>query len=411
MQRAAEAIAAMRRRILVQHTAGAPGVQTSNLASELCEQLVQAEWEAVVADLPPADRDRLARHAVLVAVGGFGRREMAPHSDIDLMLLYDSQAGGPVVGAAKRLLQDLFDAGAEVGQSVRTMPEACRLAAADATILSSLLECRPLAGNAELAARLTARLGRIVQRAPRRHALAIVAARLEERAKYGDSVALLEPNVKRSPGGLRDIQLVRWLGRVLHGESSPDVLMRAGHLSRADADTLREAQEFLTRLRNDLHLAAGKSTDELTRDQQLRIAAARGIESCDGLLGVERFMRDYFRHTRGVAQVADGIVAGLKGPTKAGALVSGVLGHGVDGLFRVGPQDVAARPDARDRVAGSLDSVVRLVELAALYELPVEHATWDAVRAASAAVRVGDDPAARDRFLGLFSRPQGLCTA
>jgi [protein-PII] uridylyltransferase len=404
--RAAAELVSLRQRIAAQHAAGSPGIQTCGLASDLCDAIVVGLWEALLGDAPPAAAALLRRHAALVAHGGYGRREMAPFSDIDLMLLYDRQAAEPVAAAAKRLLQDLFDAGADVGQSVRTVDDACRLAAADATVLSSLLECRPLAGNPDLVARLETRLRGLLQRSQLRQARALVDARREEAVKYGETVALLEPNVKRSPGGLRDIQLVRWLGRILHDESAFDTLALAGGLSKADADTLRDAAEFLTRLRNDLHFAAGKAADDLTRDQQVRIAEARGIESRDGMLGVERFMRDYFRHTRGVAQVVDTLVAGLRRPHPARALVSGVLGNRVDGLFRVGPHDVAAVAGCLPQVAGSLDSIVRLVELAMLYDLPIDHATWAAVRAQTAGLPATDD--ARRRFLGLFARPRRL---
>jgi [protein-PII] uridylyltransferase len=404
--RAAAELVSLRQRIAAQHAAGSPGIQTCGLASDLCDALVVGLWEALLGDVPPAAAALLRRHAALVAHGGYGRREMAPFSDIDLMLLYDRQAAEPVAAAAKRLLQDLFDAGAEVGQSVRTVDDACRLAAADATVLSSLLECRPLAGNPDLVARLETRLRGLLQRSQMRQVRALVDARRDEAVKYGETVALLEPNVKRSPGGLRDIQLVRWLGRILHGESAFDTLSLAGGLSKADADTLRDAAEFLTRLRNDLHLAAGKAADDLTRDQQLRIAEARGIESRDGMLGVERFMRDYFRHTRGVAQVVDTLVAGLRRPHPARALVSGVLGNRVDGLFRVGPHDVAAVAGCLPQVAGSLDSIVRLVELAMLYDLPIDHATWAAVRCQTAGLPATAE--ARQRFLGLFARPRRL---
>ena len=155
--RAAAELASLRKRVAAQHAAGAPGIQTCGLASDLCDQIVIGLWDAALDDLPAADAATLRRHAALVAHGGYGRREMAPFSDIDLMLLHDRQAARPVAAAAKRLLQDLFDAGADVGQSVRTVDEACRLAAADPTILSSLLECRPLAGNPDLVARYRCR--------------------------------------------------------------------------------------------------------------------------------------------------------------------------------------------------------------------------------------------------------------
>jgi len=406
--RAAAELAAMRARFAAQHAAGAPGLQTCGLATDLCDGVVEGLWNALVDDAPPAQAEALRRHAVLVAHGGYGRREMAPHSDIDLMLLHDPPAAAAVAAAASRLLQDLFDAGAQVGQSVRTIGDACRLAAADATIMSSLLECRPLAGNAEILARLSARLRSLLRRSPRRYARALVSARREEAMKYGETVSLLEPNVKRSPGGLRDVQLVRWLGIVLWGESAFDRLALVGGLSRQDADTLRDAAEFLVRLRNDLHLATGKAADELTRDQQVRVAGDRGIGPEGGLLGVERFMRDYFGHTRGVANVVEALVAGIDRPHALRSAISATLGHRVDGMFRVGPAEVAAVPASIDAVAGDLGARRRLVELASIYDMPIEPATWAAVRRGVPALPRVADAAARGRFLALFDRPSRL---
>ena len=409
--RAAAALLELRTRIAAQHAAGAPGVQTCTLASELCDAIVLDIWRSLVEEMPEGEAAAVRRHAALVAHGGYGRRQMAPHSDVDLMLLHDGEADAPVAAAAKRLLQDLFDAGFNAGQSVRTVQEACRLAAGDATIMSSLLDCRTLDGNAELVPRMAGRLRSTLARAPHRAADRILGARREEADKFGQTVALLEPNVKRSPGGLRDIQLVHWLGRILHGADTLDDLVLAGGLSRGDAAALREAAEFLMRVRNDLHLAAGKPADDLTRDQQLRIAQARGIESRDGLLGVERFMREYFGHTRGVVRAVEALQHGLRRPHPIRAWATGLLGHHVDGLYRVGPLDVGALPGQAAQVAGSVAAVIRLVELSMLYDLPIERATWEAVRDGVAALPREPDAAARAAFLALFDRPEGLATS
>ena len=408
--RAAAALVAIRGRIAVQHAAGSPGIQACGLAAEMFDAAIVELWESVVADLPDALRPAVRDRVAVVAHGGYGRRQMAPGSDVDLMLLHDGSASARqgVAAAAKRLLQDLCDAGFTVGQSVRSVGEAGRLAAGDATILSSLLDSRPLAGAAGLVPTLAARLRKGIARGRRRAARRLLAARREEADRHGGTVALLEPNVKRSRGGLRDIQLVHWLGIVLHDVGSPDDLALAGVISRPDAAAIREAEEFLVRVRNDLHLAAGKPADDLTRDQQLRSAQARGIESEGGLLGVERFMRDYFGHTRRVARVVESLEAGVRGPARLRSLASGLLGHEVDGLYRVGPGGVAAIPGRIDRVAGSVAGVLRLVELAALYDLPIDQATWEAVRSAAPHAPGALDPAARDTFLALFSRPESL---
>jgi [protein-PII] uridylyltransferase len=417
--RAAEAAVAARARIADQHAASrrlsverkvenCQGWAVSVLASELFDTIVRNVWAAIVADLSPEDASRIGRHAVLVAHGGFGRSEMAPWSDIDLMILHDGRARSLVADVARRLLQDLFDAGLEVGQSVRTVSEAVDLAATDATIMSSLLDCRALAGADDLVQRLRQRLRSTLARGRRRHIDRLVAARREESDKHGQSVAVLEPNVKRSPGSLRDIQLLRWLGRIVHGVDTLDDLAHAGGISRADADAVRDAREFLMWVRNDLHLAAGKAADELTRDQQVRIAAALGIESREGLLGVERFMREYFGHTRRVAQAVDTMLRSLErsGPMKA--LAQGLLGHGVDGMFRVGPLDVAALPASLPVVAGSVREIVRLAELSMLYDMPVARDTWEAIRESVPTLSREPDPAANAAFLALFAHPARL---
>ena len=407
--RATAAVADLRSRLAAQHAAGGPGFQTCSLATERFDAVVLDVWEAVLADTPHADT--LRRRTALVAHGGYGRRQMAPYSDIDLMLLHDDADSTAVAALAKRLVQDLFDAGLQVGQSVRGVAEACRLAAGDATIFSTLLDCRTLAGPDELRERLASRLAAAIRRAPRRHVEMLVAARREEADKFGQTVALLEPNVKRSPGGLRDVQLVGWLGRVLHGAESLDDLALAGGLARTDAAALRDAAEFLLRVRNDLHLAAGKAADDLTRDQQLRIAAARGIESTPGLLGVERFMQEYFRHTRGVARVAESLAEAARRPHPVRAWAAATLGHRVDGVYRVGPGEVAVLPHALATVVGSSAAVIRLVELALLYDLPIEPTTWAAVREAAPALPREPDRPTIDAFLALFAHPEGLADA
>ena len=409
--RAAAAVTELRTRIAAQHAAAAAGPQTCGLATDLFDAVVLDIWQSLVAELPAEDAAAVRRHVAVVAHGGYGRREMAPYSDIDLMLLHDGGGQRVVSLVAKQLLQDLFDAGLDVGQSVRSVAEACRLAAADATILSGLLDARLLAGQAEILRRLSTRLRAAVARSPRGVAERLVAARQEEADKFGQTVALLEPNVKRSPGGLRDIQLIRWLGRVLHESESLDELALAGGVSRADADAVRDAQDFLMRIRNDLHLAAGKPADDLTRDQQLRIAQARGIESRDGLLGVERFMRDYFGHTRRVAQTLETMLSSVRRPHPVVAVATGILGHRVDGLYRVGPRDVAALPGCLPGVTASAASIIKLVELSMLYRLPIAHATWQAVRASAPALPREADAATTAAFLSLFTHPDGLAAA
>lgn len=405
--RAAAAVVDLRRRIADQHASGVDPLATVALATDLFDAVLQDVWKATLADLSPAHAAPAAKVA-LVAHGGYGRREMAPYSDIDLMLLHDAADPSAVAAVAARLVQDLFDAGLQVGQSVRTVSEACRLATGDATILSTLLDCRTIAGPTSLADKLSARLRRIVRRSPRRYAEALIEARQEEADRFGQTVSLLEPNVKRSPGGLRDIQLVRWLAVMLHTSESLDELVSTGGISRSDAATLRAAATFLTGVRLDIHLASDRAVDDLSRDHQLRIALERGIEAMDGLLGVERFMREYTGHTRGVKRVADSMIASAAGRSSTGRLAAGLLGHRVEGLFRVGPADVAALGGQEERIARDPAAILRLQELAMLHGLPVNGGTWDAIRRVGSERPWGNSPptaAASEIFLRFFEPP------
>jgi [protein-PII] uridylyltransferase len=415
VRRASDDLARLRSRIASQHAAGGLGFPTCALATDLFDAIVTDVWNAVLAARGKGEADPLRGHVALVAHGGFGRRQMAPCSDIDIMLLHDGGIDAALVAAVARgLVQDLFDAGLTVGQSVRSVHEAARLAATDATVFSTLLDGRTLAGRADLMGRLRSRLWRIVRNGRRRMTALLMRARDDERAKYGDTVFLLQPNVKRSPGGLRDVQLIRWLGLVRWGDESwseegaLEDLALVGAITRDDADAVRDAADFLLRLRNELHLHAAKPADELTREEQVRIAAARGIEADRGVLGVERFMQEYFRHTRRVADVADAVAESCRRSPAWRRWVRGFLGHRVDGRFVVGPSQVAMRPGRGTESVDGVDIALRLLELSAIYAMPVDHDAWQQVRAAAQRCAAPIGPAARERFLALFAAPDSI---
>jgi [protein-PII] uridylyltransferase len=393
--RTGEAVREIRAR-LARPPAG--GRAAATWASELFEQVVLDLWHGIAA----AETAGIA----LVAQGGFGRREMAPYSDIDLCVLH---AASPRLAKragemARLLLQGLFDAGLEVGQSVRTPRLAGRMAAEDATVLTSLLDARLLAGDRGLFSDLTGRVARYVRR-KRRPAAAVIAARREERHRFGQTVWLLEPNVKRSPGALRDIQLVRWLGIIGWGTGDLDTLAAAGGIRREDVAALRSAEDFLVDVRWALHLGAGRAADELTRDEQMRIAAERGIASDEGLLAVERFMRVWFGHTRRVARVARRLEDRLVPSRRVSRRIDRVLARPVDGLFCVGPGSVWVPKREIPAVAADLTRILRLQALSVSSGRPVDRETWDAVLDAVRPGGLAFDEPARAAFLHLFDSP------
>ncbi len=309
---------------------------------------------------------------------------------------------------AKRLMRDLFDAGLDVGHSVRTPDEACELAEADAAICTSLVESRLLTGNAKLLAAMTQKFQRRLRKDFKRIFGMIEHSRREERQQYGETVYLLEPNVKRSRGGLRDMQLVRWVGFARFGVADPNALQLAGELPLDDRRTMLSALEFLLHLRNELHFAAGKSKDVLDRAEQVRIAELFGYQGNKGLLPVEEFMREYFRHTKAVWSVASEFLASVRPGSRVAKVMDIVFSHRVDRDYRVGPSEIAATEHCLPKLKSNLGEILRLMDLANVYNKRIAQKTWDTVRAAVAAGPMEVTPATARYFLSLLAQPARL---
>ncbi len=401
--RLAEGREKLRRR----HAQGAPGIQVSSALADLFDAVVLELFEAALSDLG----DKAARESVaMVAHGGYGRRDVAPYSDVDLMLLHVAGAKGQVAPLAQRMVRDLFDAGLVLGQSVRTPAQACQLARKDTTICTSLAESRLLAGSEAVYGKFLRRFRRQSQRRATGLMASIELARRKERLQYGETVYLLEPNIKRSRGGLRDIQLLRWIGFVRYGLNDPDGLRLRGALTPEDHDAIRRAQEFLLRLRNEMHFHAGKSYDLLDRAEQLRLAEVYGFKGDAGLLPVEQFMREYFRLTDGVSHVVQRFIANSRPGPRWGEWLAPLFSHQFERDFRIGPTQINANARGLAKLEGDLEQILRLADLANLYDKQIGYATYEAIRAA--APRLSDELTSRsaDRFLSLMDRPPRLAS-
>jgi [protein-PII] uridylyltransferase len=237
----------------------------------------------------------------------------------------------------------------------------------------------------------------------------IVESRRAERRQYGETVYMLEPNVKRSRGGLRDVQMVRWVGFARYGHSELESLFRSGALTRDDRNRLLMSVEFLLRLRNELHFHAGRAQDLLTRDEQVRLAELYQCKGSAGVLPVEQFMRDYFEYTGDVRYIAVNFVAGLRARTGLLTKVAPLFTHRVDEDFRVGPIHIGATNTGLAKVTSDLAEVMRIMELANAYNKRIDHRTWEAIRNAMVQRKSNDiSPAAVQRFLSLLSQPGRL---
>jgi len=397
-----------RETIRAQHTAGSPGIQVSARLTELLDKIVLELYEAALADLWPEDASACRAQVALVAHGGFGRRDVAPYSDVDLMILHQGGAENLVVPLASRLLRDLSDARFEVGQSVRTPAQACTLAGQDVAVCTSLMEARFLAGSEKLFASFTEKFQHRTTSRYKSLFPEIVAARRKERAQFGETVYLLEPNIKRTRGGLRDLQSLRWLGFSRHGVADPDALELLGVISKDDQRVLRDAAEFLLRLRNELHFHAEKPNDVLDRAEQLRLAPLYGFQGTDGILPVEQFMSEYFRHTRAVRSIVGNFVANARPGNVWGGIWGTIFSHQVQGDYRITPTQVVATKSGLAKLKQSPSEVLRLCELANLHDKRIEPATWETVRAAVPKLNSDIDHDTTRQFLSLISQPGRL---
>src|SRR3954453_1754404 len=200
-----------RRQLREQHDRGLEGVRVCARYTSLVDTAVGRIFESYLSELPESDGKQIRERVSLVAHGGYGRRQQAPFSDVNLMVLYEGKRDTLIGQLASRLTQDICDVYQHLGHSLRTPAEAIQQARGDAQVGTSLLESRLLLGNSEVYGRYSELMQSLIEKRGTVLAPEFIAERRKERLEYGETVYLLEPNVKRSRGGLRDIHLMRWL--------------------------------------------------------------------------------------------------------------------------------------------------------------------------------------------------------
>ncbi len=240
----------------------------------------------------------------LVAVGGYGRGELHPASDIDLLFLLPGEEPPPE-GVLEAFLTQLWDIGLQVGHSVRTVEECAQQGAADITVLTNMMEARLLCGCARLFSDMQAAIG------PDRlwPSAEFFAAKLAEQqarhGKFADTEYNLEPNVKSSPGGLRDVQLIGWVAQRHYGVNNLEELQGDTFLSDEELQMLNSGREFMWQVRYALHMITGREEDRLLFDHQRELAKLWGCEDSDERLAVEQFMQVYYRWAMALGQLND----------------------------------------------------------------------------------------------------------
>ncbi len=334
------------------------GVASARALATSMDAVVRGALDAALALHPNPNPTRGERLCV-AAVGGFGRGEMAPFSDIDLLFLrpYKQTAWGEsLIECALYLLWDLK---LKVGYAVRTPEECVRLAGADVTIRTTLLEKRFLWGDPAPLEQLDARLWKdLFERTGPEFVQAKLAERDQRHKRNGGSRYLVEPNVKESKGGLRDLQTLYWIAKYLHHADDVAALIKAGALTEDEVATFSAAERFLWTVRCWLHWVAGRAQEQLSFDMQVEVAGRMGYEDRGGRRAVEWFMQDYFRAAKDVGDLTRWFCAALEQSHRkprpdlrsfARALgLGGATPLAAGFLFRDGRIDIAD-PDLFDR--------------------------------------------------------------
>lgn len=406
--RCRERLKSGREKCRVQHDSGSHGIQISTLLADLYDDIVLEVWNEAFAEHA---EELQASGLALVAHGGFGRRDLAPYSDADIMLLSTHSASKLAKKLSGNLTRDLVDAGLEVGYSIRSTREAYQMAWEDPVIFSSLTESRLLAGSLQVYTKFFSTLRQGAMRRSEKLIRSVVAARREERNKWGETNYLLRPNVKRSRGALRDIQLVRWIGFARYGEVELNQLQMLGVLSREDYRQLMDAHEFMLRLRNELHFRSNRAQDVLDRPTQMDIAEAWGYTGTEGVLPVEEFMQEYFENTRNVRYIAAYFADDARSRPAYARIYEGLRAKRIDESIRMGPTHIWVTEAKIKEFTSSLSRILRLMYLANHHNRRIGHKTWQAIRLAMQEREPGPpDPEAIGAFLSVLSQPTRLAS-
>ena len=270
----------------------------------LTDIVVIAALQVAQINLHPNAAPTTGERMAVLGVGGYGRAEMAPHSDVDLLFLVPHKLTGWAESVIESTLYILWDLKLKIGHSSRTVDDCLRLGREDYTIRTALLEMRFLVGDKPLCRDLKDRLWKELFADTQAE---FVEAKLAERAtrhqKQGGQRYMLEPNVKEGKGGLRDLQALYWIAKYIHRVHKAAELVGLGFFTDAEYQSFRAAETFLWAVRCHLHHMTGRAVDTLTFDVQPEVAERMMYLDHGGRRAVEHFMQDYFRHATQVGEL------------------------------------------------------------------------------------------------------------
>ena len=362
--------------ILARHRSGTPAKSVVREVTALADEIITTLSTAVVKQVVGRSLAWKEEDCALVGVGGYGRRELFPYSDIDLMFLYRERSNKPAMSYARGMLQVLWDLGFQVGHSLRTVQDCLEIGKTDVTTRTALMEARLLCGSAGLFKEFQERFwSKVCRRGIEKYIQAKLQERAGEYARYGSTVYLLEPDVKKSKGGLRDLNLLIWVSAVRHATASLDELLKMGLLTQKEYGMFLSAQDFLWRVRAELHFHAGRSQDILSFDEQIRLAQLFSYRDEAHLLGVEKFMREYYRHSTAAHEVRKRFIHRSVSHPGWQKLVRRLTDRRVERLFKLDRYEISVDESRLEEFFEAPWPLLKLFHLSQDHQVPIAEET------------------------------------
>jgi [protein-PII] uridylyltransferase len=288
------------------------GHEVAEAQAFLVDQLVRVIYDHVISAVYPAGNRSTGERLAIMAVGGYGRGEMAPHSDVDVAFLTPGKQTAWCEQVIEAMLYFLWDLQLKIGQSSRSVDDMVRMGKSDLTIRTALLEGRYVWGDQDLFAEAQHRFWNdVVAGTERQFVTEKLAERNERHKRLGDSRYVVEPNVKEGKGGLRDLHTLYWIGKYIHKVRSPSELVGVGLLNQSEYRAFRRADTFFWAVRCHLHIITRRAEDRLTFDLQREVAARMGYADRPGKSAVERFMHYFFLQAKVVGNLTGVFLATL----------------------------------------------------------------------------------------------------
>lgn len=379
--------------------------------SQMMDKLIIFLFDECEKEAVEKSKDKGPR-AALIAQGGYGRQEMNVLSDIDLVFLYPLKNKRYIEILTEKMLYILWDLGLEVGYATRTVNECKKLMLEDVTIMTTLLDARFLCGDRAEALSLTTAVSKILKNSS--YKKKFIKQKLDEKEerfrKNGSSIFVLEPNVRESSGGLRDLQVPLWIAKIQGREATYEAFAYDGLIRGEDTKKLTQARNFLWRIRNEIHLIVGRKIDLLTFHHQETIATRMGFKTTpDGILAVEKFMQAYYQQAYQVSTLTEKLIRRMtyKKPGFSG-LIQRFSEKNIDDSFKI----VEGQISYRNRRVFDDDLLKMMLIFKHVQErgIPIHPETKDLIR--SRVTKIDEsfrrEPEAIKLFRGMLNRYKNL---